>query len=79
LFTKEGNLVLMNNLYHKVAVTSISIALSLALGTYKEAKAAIITLTPLLFSTIDQDRNGLGDSYNFIFFGVKSLPVGGYN
>jgi hypothetical protein len=35
----------MNNLYHKVAVASVGIALSFTLGTNKEAKAATFTLT----------------------------------
>jgi hypothetical protein len=65
----------MNNLYHKIAVASIGIALSLALGTNKQAEAATTTLIPLQFSTIDQDGNGLGDSYSFSSIGVKSLSV----
>jgi hypothetical protein len=40
LFTIKGNLVFMNNLYHKVAVASVCTALGFALGANKEAKAA---------------------------------------
>jgi hypothetical protein len=44
--TKEKrNLVFMNNFYHKVAVTSVGVALGFALGTHKEAKAATFTFT----------------------------------
>ncbi len=69
----------MNNLYHRFAIASIGIALSLALATDKQAKAATITLIPLLqFSTIDQG-NGLGDSYSGLPYGVRSLPVGTFN
>jgi hypothetical protein len=39
----------MNNLYHKVAVTSIGIALSLAFGANKKVKAATFTLTATPF------------------------------
>jgi len=54
----------MNNLYHKVAVTSVGIALGFALGVNKEVKAATITLTPVTsFSVTGQNRDGLGDSY----------------
>jgi hypothetical protein len=54
----------MNNLYRKVAVTSVGIALGFALGVNKEAKAATIILTPTTsFGVTDQDRDGRGDSY----------------
>jgi hypothetical protein len=46
MFTRKGNLVVMKNLYHKVAVASICTALSFTLGANQEAKAATITLTP---------------------------------
>jgi hypothetical protein len=69
----------MNSLYHRFAIASVGIALSLALGTDKQAKAATITLTPLQFSTVDQDRNGRGDWYSAVPYGVKSLPVGSFD
>jgi hypothetical protein len=54
----------MHNLYRKVAVTCVGIALSFALGANKEAKAAIIILTPVTsFGVTDQNRDELGDSY----------------
>ena len=40
LFTIKGNLVLMNNFYHKIAVVYVGIALCFALGATKETKAA---------------------------------------
>jgi hypothetical protein len=40
LFTIKGNLVFMNNLYHKVTVASVCTTLGFALGASPEAKAA---------------------------------------
>jgi hypothetical protein len=48
LFTIKGNLVFMNNLYHKFAVASVCTALSFVLGPNEEVKAATITLTPTI-------------------------------
>jgi hypothetical protein len=45
LFTIKRNLVFMNNLYHRVAIASVGIALGFALGANKEARAATFTLT----------------------------------
>ena len=54
----------MNNLYRKIAVTSVGIALSFALGANKEVKAATIILTPATsFGVADQNGDGLADSY----------------
>jgi len=54
----------MNNLYHKVAVTSVGIALGFVLAVSKEAKAVTITLTPATsFGVTDQNMDGLGDNY----------------
>ena len=39
----------MNNLYHKVAVASVGIALGFALGASEEVKAATFTLTARRF------------------------------
>jgi hypothetical protein len=50
LFTTKGNLVIMNNFYHKVAIASICTALSFTLVTNKEAKAATFNLTGTSFS-----------------------------
>jgi hypothetical protein len=64
LFTPKRNLVFMNNLYHKVAVVSVGVALGFALGANKEAKAATIILTPTTsFGVTDQDGDEQGDSY----------------
>jgi hypothetical protein len=64
LFTIKGNLVFMNNLYRKVAVASVGIALGFALGANKEAKAATFTLTPATsFGVTDQNMDAVGDSY----------------
>src|SRR4028119_742210 len=80
LFTIKGNSVFMNSLYHKVTVASVGIALSLALGTDKQAKAATITLRPLQFATIDWDGDGLGDSYYYSpLYGTNYFPVGGFD
>ena len=54
----------MSNLYRKVALTSVGIALGFALGANKEAKAATLTVTPTTsFGVTDYFRNGYGDSY----------------
>ncbi len=70
----------MNNPYHKIAVAFISIALSLTLGTDKQAKAATITLAPAqFFNTIDQNGDGRGDFYNLPSLGLKSFPAGTFS
>ena len=67
LFTIKGNLVFMNNLYHKVAVASACTALGFVLGASPEAKAASFTLAPTItFEVIDggydgDSFDGLGD------------------
>jgi hypothetical protein len=60
LFTKEGNLIFMNNLYHKVAIASVCTALSFTLGANQEAKAATITLAP----TVTYGVRDLNDGIN---------------
>jgi hypothetical protein len=56
LFAIKGNLVFMNNLYHKFAVASVGIALGFTLGADKEAKAATFTFVPTYeFSVTKQD------------------------
>ena len=48
-FTIKGNLVFMNNLYHKVAVASVvCTVLGFTLGASEEIKAATISLTPTI-------------------------------
>jgi hypothetical protein len=68
LFTGKRNLfIIMNNLYHKVAVVSVCTALSFTLGANKEAKAATFTLTATKFFIDDTPppnsyaTDGVGD------------------
>jgi hypothetical protein len=67
LFTIKGNLLFMNNLYHKVAVASACTALGCVLGASPEAKAASFTFAPTItFEVIDggifgDSFDGLGD------------------
>jgi hypothetical protein len=67
LFTIKGNLVLMKNLYHKVAVASVFTALGFVLGASPQAKAASFTFAPTItFEVIDggffgDSFDGLGD------------------
>jgi hypothetical protein len=58
LFATKGNLVVMNNLYHKVAVASVCTALSFALGASEEAKAASFTFTSVPAFILDVGFNG---------------------
>jgi len=51
----------MNNLYSKVAVASVWIALSFTLVTPKEAKAATVTLLGNGYSAVDSNYDGRGD------------------
>jgi hypothetical protein len=57
----------MNNLYQKVAFASVCTALSFALVANKEAKAAVITLTPT-FSLSVGDRNESGRTGRLYFW-----------
>jgi hypothetical protein len=67
LFTIKGNLVFMNNLYHKVAVASVCTALGFALGVNEEAKAATLSLPSTInFGVLDVNDgsnsfDGIGD------------------
>jgi len=64
----------MNNLYQKVAFASVCTALSFALVANKEAKAAVITLTPTFSLSVGdrENQDGLGDYIS----GDVPLPVG---
>src|SRR4028118_722565 len=63
LFSIKGNLVFMNNLYHKIAVASVCTALGFVLGANKEVKAATITLEPTInFEVLDYSNDGVPDS-----------------
>jgi hypothetical protein len=63
LFRIKGNLVLMNNLYHKIAVASVCTALSFALGANTEVKAATLSLDPTInFEVLDYSNDGVPDS-----------------
>jgi hypothetical protein len=70
LFTIKGNLVLMNNLYHKVAVASVCTALGFALVANKEAKAATFFFTPTSEFSISTASYSAG--------GIKSPDIYGY-
>src|SRR4028119_2337900 len=76
LFTIKGNLVFMNNLYHKVAVASVCTALGFALGASEEAYSATFTLPPTItFQVNDNNFDGLGDrvhggNFDFIVRGT---------
>jgi len=64
----------MNNLYHKVAVVSVGIALAFTLGANKEARAATFTFTSTNnFYVYDINQDDLGDGANGQGF---PLPVG---
>jgi hypothetical protein len=72
LFTIKGNLVVMNNLYCKIAVTSVCTALGFMLGANEEAKAASFTFLPsITFEVID---GGLFFEDNFDGQGDKIFP-----
>jgi hypothetical protein len=52
----------MNNLYHKVAVASVGIALGFSLGANKEARAAIFTFTSTRsYYVVDYNLDGVID------------------
>jgi hypothetical protein len=62
LFTIKGNLVFMNNLYHKFAITSVCTALGFGLGANQEAYSATFSLQPTTaFVVRDSNSDGLGD------------------
>jgi hypothetical protein len=83
LFTIKGNLVFMNNLYHKVAIASVCTALGFALGANKEAKAATFNSSfndPVLtfqvydggsFGTFD----GLGDAVDSVGYPDPDIGI----
>ena len=56
----------MNNLYRKVAITSVGIVLGFALGGNKEAKAATIILTPTTAFNIYESKTPDGDRINLL-------------
>jgi hypothetical protein len=64
LFTIKGNLVFMNNLYHKVAVASVCTALGFALGANEEAYSATFTLPPSITFIADDFNNNVGSSFD---------------
>jgi hypothetical protein len=62
LFTIQGNLVFMNNLYRKIAVASVCTALGFAVEANKEARAATFTFTSTRsFSVVDYNQDGVID------------------
>jgi hypothetical protein len=68
LFTTKGNLVVMKNFYHKVAVASVCTALGFVLGVSEEVKAATLSLEPTItFAVTDYlppASDGLGDAFH---------------
>jgi hypothetical protein len=62
LFTIKGNLVFMNNLYHKVAVASVCTALSFVVGASEEVKAATFTEPPTIQFGVHRRFHPLGDT-----------------
>ncbi|MBD0298877.1 MAG: PEP-CTERM sorting domain-containing protein [Microcoleus sp. T1-bin1] len=54
----------MNSFYHKVAVTSVCVALGFVLGASEEVKAATITLTPTIQFGIHTRFNRFGASFS---------------
>jgi len=79
VFIIKGNLVFMNNLYHKLAVASVGMALGLALGANKEAKAATFTLTGISFGaegSVEGERftGGISVYKTGSFFGPADAP-----
>jgi hypothetical protein len=73
VFTIKGNLVFMNNFYHKLAVASICTALGFAIGASEEAKAATFNLYfPLTFQVYDGGSfgsfDGLGDAVDSVAY-----------
>jgi hypothetical protein len=81
LFTIQGNLVFMNNFYHKVALAFACTALSCALGANEEAKAATFNGSYpypwITFQVLDggsSGRDGLGDA---VYNTIHPNPEGG--
>ena len=62
LFIIKGNLVFMNNLYHKVAVASVCTALSFVVGASEEVKAATFTEPPTIQFGVHRRFHPLGDT-----------------
>jgi hypothetical protein len=75
LFTIKGKLVVMNSLYHKIAVVSVCTALGFTLGANKEVKAATFTLTPTIqfgintgFTRLNRPFTELSPRYDIVSF-----------
>jgi len=69
LFTIKGNLVFMNNLYHKVAVASVCTALGFALGANEEAYSATFTLPPTInFEVINYGERRWNEDENYLYY-----------
>jgi hypothetical protein len=78
LFATKGNLVVMNKLYHKIAVASACTALSFTLLANKEAKAATFNLTATQFSISAETLPYLSDVrfslYEYVYASNYLLP-----
>ena len=73
----------MNNLYHKVAVTSVCVALGFGLGASEEVKAATITVPPTIQFGVSTKNNPFGPAFppelssQFDRVGYAPVPSGG--
>jgi hypothetical protein len=82
VFTIKGNLVFMNNFYHKLAVASICTALGFAIGASEEAKAATFNSGfpySLTFQVYDGGSfgsfDGLGDAVSSVGYGDPESSI----
>jgi hypothetical protein len=76
-YKRKENLVVTNNLYHKVAVASVCTALSFTWVANKEAKAASFTLTGTEL-VLEDTRNPNGsdpDGLENAYYNGVLLPV----
>jgi hypothetical protein len=77
LFTIKGNLIFMNNLYHKIAVVSVCTTLGFAIGASEEAYSATFNsylLPQITFPVYDGGSfgsfDGLGDAVGHVNYNI---------
>jgi hypothetical protein len=73
VFIIKGNLVFMNNFYHKLAVASICTALGFAIGANKEAKAATFKSSSYYSITFETNDGGSFGSFDGLGDAVTSV------
>jgi hypothetical protein len=80
LFSIKGNLVFMNNFYHKIATASVCTALSFTLGANQEVKAATFTLTASRFTVFGHLEEGGQEAidYNYLGPSIDNRSDSGY-